>query len=156
MKSIEFGEDGLRNLQEIGQALFSNPQDPRSFGYRRQLVRPKINWAVVALHCVAPAAAAVGLYFLLKLWLQPVWALAVCAGLLAGYGLLTLKPGLIGAVKIYQRFAPASIRCKCRFEPSCSQYMILSLQKFGVVKGLKKGVGRLRRCNVDHGGFDPP
>lgn len=158
MKSIEFGEEGLANLQEIGQALFADSQNPGSPGYRRKLVRPKINWLAVALRCLAPAAAAVGLFFALNRWLQlsTGQALGVCIGLSAGYALLMLKISLISVVRIYQRFAPASIRCKCRFEPSCSHYMIASLEKYGALRGLKKGVARLRRCNIHNGGFDPP
>ena len=34
--------------------------------------------------------------------------------------------------------------------------MILSLEKYGLIRGLRKGVDRLRRCNVHGGGFDDP
>ena len=72
------------------------------------------------------------------------------------YFVLTLKKAVICAVKIYQRFAPDSLRNKCRFEPSCSEYMILAVEKYGVIKGVIKGIDRLKRCNVDGGGFDYP
>ncbi|MBR5314328.1 MAG: membrane protein insertion efficiency factor YidD [Clostridia bacterium] len=67
-----------------------------------------------------------------------------------------MKRILICLVQMYQRFAPDSIRKKCRFEPSCSQYMILSLKKYGLWKGLAKGIDRLKRCNTQDGGFDYP
>lgn len=35
-------------------------------------------------------------------------------------------------------------------------YMIMSLQKYGLIKGLKKGIDRLRRCNINDGDFDLP
>jgi putative component of membrane protein insertase Oxa1/YidC/SpoIIIJ protein YidD len=34
--------------------------------------------------------------------------------------------------------------------------MILALQKYGLWKGLRKGIDRLRRCNIHNGGFDYP
>jgi putative component of membrane protein insertase Oxa1/YidC/SpoIIIJ protein YidD len=34
--------------------------------------------------------------------------------------------------------------------------MILSLEKYGLRRGLSKGIGRLKRCNIDNGGFDEP
>jgi uncharacterized protein len=45
----------------------------------------------------------------------------------------------------------------CRFDPSCSQYMIGALRKYGLLKGLFKGIGRVLRCHPWHpGGEDPP
>jgi putative membrane protein insertion efficiency factor len=45
----------------------------------------------------------------------------------------------------------------CRYEPSCSRYMIGALRKYGLIKGLWKGTGRLLRCHPWHpGGYDPP
>jgi putative component of membrane protein insertase Oxa1/YidC/SpoIIIJ protein YidD len=34
--------------------------------------------------------------------------------------------------------------------------MILSLEKYGLRRGLSKGIGRLKRCTTDNGGFDEP
>jgi putative membrane protein insertion efficiency factor len=45
----------------------------------------------------------------------------------------------------------------CRFEPSCSRYMIGALQKYGLLKGLAKGISRFLRCHPwNPGGYDPP
>jgi putative membrane protein insertion efficiency factor len=45
----------------------------------------------------------------------------------------------------------------CRFEPSCSAYMILAVEKHGAVKGFFKGVWRIIRCNpFSKGGEDVP
>lgn len=60
----------------------------------------------------------------------------------------------IGLVRIYQRVAPKVIRGKCRFEPCCSDYMILAIQKYGVRKGIKKGINRVMRCKPPNGGID--
>ncbi len=45
---------------------------------------------------------------------------------------------------------------RCRFTPTCSEYMALSLQKYGVCKGVIKGLGRIFRCHVPNGGEDWP
>jgi len=39
---------------------------------------------------------------------------------------------------------------KCRFYPTCSDYMILAIQKYGLLKGIKKGINRIRRCRPDN------
>ena len=57
---------------------------------------------------------------------------------------------------LYQRFAPKTIRAACLFTPSCSEYMRISVQKYGVFKGVNKGFRRLRRCRPPNGGLDEP
>jgi len=67
-----------------------------------------------------------------------------------------MKIILISFIRLYQKTAPTRIRNSCRFEPSCSEFMILSLQKYGTRKGLLKGINRLQRCKIPHGGTDYP
>ncbi|MCC5830795.1 MAG: membrane protein insertion efficiency factor YidD [Phycisphaeraceae bacterium] len=44
----------------------------------------------------------------------------------------------------------------CRFVPSCSQYMLDATRKYGPVRGVIKGVGRILRCHPWGGqGHDP-
>ncbi|GAB2780005.1 membrane protein insertion efficiency factor YidD [Rhabdobacter roseus] len=44
----------------------------------------------------------------------------------------------------------------CRYSPTCSQYMIEAIQKYGVWKGTRLGLRRLGRCHPWGGsGFDP-
>ena len=73
-----------------------------------------------------------------------------------GYILLCLKDIFLFLIKIYQRVAPISLRDKCRFEPSCSNYMLQSIEKYGLCRGLKKGISRIKRCNINDGGYDYP
>lgn len=56
------------------------------------------------------------------------------------------KKIVIWLIYLYQMRAPAEVRAKCVFKPSCSEYMILAIQKFGLIKGIEKGIDRLRRC----------
>ena len=57
---------------------------------------------------------------------------------------------------LYQKFAPKTVRAACLFTPSCSEYMRISVQKYGVFKGVKKGFRRLKRCRPPNGGLDEP
>lgn len=44
----------------------------------------------------------------------------------------------------------------CRFQPSCSQYMIDAVQKHGPIKGAWRGIRRIARCHPFGGsGYDP-
>jgi putative membrane protein insertion efficiency factor len=45
----------------------------------------------------------------------------------------------------------------CRFDPTCSEYFILAVQKYGPLVGAWKGVRRICRCHPWGGhGYDPP
>ena len=69
---------------------------------------------------------------------------------------ILLKYFFIGTVLMYKAFAPLSIRSQCRFEPTCSTYMIMALKKYGLFIGLFKGIRRLMRCHPPNGGVDYP
>ncbi|NSE52904.1 membrane protein insertion efficiency factor YidD [Coprococcus eutactus] len=66
------------------------------------------------------------------------------------------KSFCIWIIEIYQKYAPSKVRLSCRFEPTCSQYMKLAIYKYGVLKGVIKGVKRLTRCHPPNGGEDYP
>ena len=64
---------------------------------------------------------------------------------------------LILGVRLYQLGLRPMLPSVCRFDPSCSEYFILAVQKYGPVRGAWKGVGRISRCGPWHpGGYDPP
>lgn len=64
---------------------------------------------------------------------------------------------LIKMIRFYQKYlSPMLGNSKCRFIPTCSEYMIQAIQKYGVVRGLIKGVRRILRCHpFSEGGYDP-
>lgn len=64
---------------------------------------------------------------------------------------------LIGMVRLYQIFLSPFLGGQCRFRPTCSQYFIEAVEKYGAVSGSVKGIRRILRCHPFHpGGYDPP
>lgn len=64
---------------------------------------------------------------------------------------------LIALVRVYQWTLSPIVGRQCRFHPTCSHYMIGAIQKYGVFRGLKKGLLRISRCHPwGSGGYDPP
>ena len=64
---------------------------------------------------------------------------------------------LIGGVRFYQLGIGPFLGKHCRFEPSCSNYFIQAVRKYGAIRGSTKGVLRICRCHPWHpGGYDPP
>jgi len=44
----------------------------------------------------------------------------------------------------------------CRFYPTCSEYAVQAVEKYGVLKGLYMGIKRVLKCHPFHpGGYDP-
>jgi len=69
--------------------------------------------------------------------------------------LLFSKQTAIGCIHLYQRYAPIEIRARCCMVPSCSQYSIMAIERYGVIIGLRKTYSRLKRCKPP-GGEDFP
>jgi putative membrane protein insertion efficiency factor len=74
----------------------------------------------------------------------------------AVYMVLIMKKAVIWMVHFYQNKAPDHVRLRCVFEPSCSEYAVLAIKKYGLVIGGVKTIGRLRRCHFPNGGKDYP
>jgi uncharacterized protein len=53
----------------------------------------------------------------------------------------------IALIKIYQWVISPWLGPKCRFTPSCSQYAIQALQKYGIFKGSWLAIKRVSRCH---------
>ncbi|HHX58227.1 MAG TPA: membrane protein insertion efficiency factor YidD [Candidatus Moranbacteria bacterium] len=75
-----------------------------------------------------------------------------------------MKKILIGLIKIYQKTLSFDTgwlswftggRRVCKFHPTCSQYTIEAIEKFGSIKGVWWGMKRISRCHPwSSGGFD--
>ena len=61
--------------------------------------------------------------------------------------------GISKAILLYQKYIS---RHTCLYSPTCSQYMLESVNRFGPVFGVLLGSWRLLRCNpLSKGGYDP-
>lgn len=71
------------------------------------------------------------------------------------------RPGLlarlaVGLVRGYQRWLSPLLPPMCRYQPTCSQYTLEALERYGLVRGLWLGLRRILRCNPFFpGGPDP-
>jgi len=64
---------------------------------------------------------------------------------------------LILMVRLYQATLGAILGGHCRFHPTCSQYFIEAVEKYGAVRGAWRAVLRICRCHPwSKGGHDPP
>ena len=64
---------------------------------------------------------------------------------------------LVLLIRGYQRTLSPLLGDVCRFSPSCSQYMLVCIQRFGALRGVWLGTRRLARCHPFHpGGIDLP
>ena len=63
---------------------------------------------------------------------------------------------MIRMIRFYQRNISSGKPPRCKYLPTCSEYAIDSLRKYGVIKGSLKSIWRILRCNpFSRGGFDP-
>jgi hypothetical protein len=63
---------------------------------------------------------------------------------------------IVGTIRFYQRRISPLTGPTCRFHPTCSQYTLEAVQKYGSLKGSWLGVRRIFRCHPFHpGGYDP-
>lgn len=67
-----------------------------------------------------------------------------------------MKYLLIGLVKVYRKWISPLLGPSCRFHPTCSEYSLEAIQRFGAFKGMYLSVKRILKCHPLHpGGFDP-
>ncbi|MCL1632210.1 membrane protein insertion efficiency factor YidD [Sporolactobacillus sp. CPB3-1] len=67
-----------------------------------------------------------------------------------------MKYVLIFLIRLYQKFISPLTPPTCRFYPTCSQYAVEALTRFGVIKGGWLTIKRLLKCHPFHpGGIDP-
>lgn len=60
-------------------------------------------------------------------------------------------------IRFYQKAISPWLGANCRFHPTCSQYTLEAIEKYGPIRGIFKGAYRILRCNPwNRGGYDPP
>ncbi len=68
-----------------------------------------------------------------------------------------LSLSLLATIRGYQLFMSPLIPRACRFQPTCSQYAVLAIQRHGPIRGVWKSACRIARCHPwSEGGWDPP
>ncbi|TCL76331.1 hypothetical protein EDC14_100284 [Hydrogenispora ethanolica] len=67
-----------------------------------------------------------------------------------------MKGVILFFIMLYQKLISPFFPRSCRYYPTCSNYMIQAIQKYGVIKGMFLGSKRILRCNpFAKGGYDP-
>ena len=67
-----------------------------------------------------------------------------------------MKTLLISAIRFYRRHISPNKPCCCRFIPTCSDYALTAVSRYGSVKGTAMAIRRIARCNpLCKGGYDP-
>lgn len=67
-----------------------------------------------------------------------------------------MKKILIYMINIYRKYISPLKRTKCPYIPTCSQYGIEAIEKYGALKGSFLTIWRILRCNpFSKGGYDP-
>lgn len=68
-----------------------------------------------------------------------------------------MKRLLVMLIRIYQAIVSPHLGEVCRYHPTCSQYAIGAIEKYGVFRGVAKSSWRILRCNpFSKGGVDYP
>ncbi len=113
----------------------------------RELVRPKTNIVTALKYLLIIEILIIALsysfvymlhWFGISLSYSTVYSITsvgiICA---------SLKKISILSIELYQHYASEQTRRKCTLKPSCSEYSIMALKKYGVIKALYKSYNRL-------------
>ena len=66
-----------------------------------------------------------------------------------------LRGVVLGPIKLYRRVVSPALPARCKYHPTCSQYAVQAVRRYGVLRGLVLAAWRLLRCNPwSHGGVD--
>jgi uncharacterized protein len=68
---------------------------------------------------------------------------------------VTARSVAIAPVRFYQRFISPALPRRCKYHPTCSQYAVTAIGRYGILRGLILAGWRILRCNPwSHGGVD--
>ncbi len=63
---------------------------------------------------------------------------------------------VIRALAAYKRWLSPMLPSACRYHPTCSEYMMEAVSRYGTARGIGLGIKRILRCHPFHaGGYDP-
>ena len=67
-----------------------------------------------------------------------------------------MKRIIIFLIKTYQVTLSPILGSNCRFQPTCSQFMVEAITQHGIIKGLNLGIKRISKCHpLGPKGYDP-
>ena len=67
-----------------------------------------------------------------------------------------MKSVFVAILRIYQYAVRPQLGANCRFYPSCSEYAIEAIERYGALRGSWLAARRIAKCHpYHHGGFDP-
>lgn len=67
-----------------------------------------------------------------------------------------MRKAVIASLRLYKCYLSPFLPSACRYQPTCSEYMLEAVSKYGVLRGVGLGCRRLLRCHpFREGGFDP-
>ena len=59
-------------------------------------------------------------------------------------------------LRVYQRAISPALPRRCKYHPTCSEYAVQAIRRYGILRGTVLAGWRLLRCNpLSHGGYDP-
>jgi putative membrane protein insertion efficiency factor len=67
-----------------------------------------------------------------------------------------MRSAAIALLRVYQRTLSPLLGPRCKYYPSCSEYAVQAIGRYGILRGSVLATWRLLRCNpFSHGGYDP-
>jgi putative component of membrane protein insertase Oxa1/YidC/SpoIIIJ protein YidD len=149
-------------------------KEAEKYVLEKELIRPKTSFLTVLKYYFVFSTSTLGVtvlvYFFLRFrfpgiaqgiermvmenpftTLLVVWAVFHVVGFM-----VVLKPMVIGFVHLYQHYSPEAVRRNCLFKPTCSEYMLLAIEKYGLFRGVLKSFGRFKRCHGETYQIDYP
>jgi len=144
-------EESLLKALEIFEAEQSKKEITRPELNTKRILLVFFGW-LVSYALICTAVFAIGNELRISGWISA----AVVFILLLAILIPNAKKLIRNSVLLYQKYAPEKVRASCLFTPSCSEYMLLAVEKHGVIKGVSMGIKRLLRCHHPNGGIDYP
>lgn len=139
----------------INDPIINRLTAPENKLYRPQInyVRASVNLLFFLSACLAISALFVFLDVRKDWTLRDVFVVYLTVTSVGTF--FCMKFIMVWFVRLYQRYANSETRLRCCFTPSCSEYAILAIKKYGAIYGVIKAIHRIRRCKPP-GGEDYP
>jgi putative membrane protein insertion efficiency factor len=67
-----------------------------------------------------------------------------------------MRAMVLAPIGLYRRLISPALPRRCKYEPTCSRYVVQAVEEYGILRGLVLAMWRLLRCNPwSDGGYDP-